>query len=340
MERKNIPLNVKNRNIGIELLRFLLCLWIVIFHCSIIKQEYKKYFNRGFHVPTFFMLSFYFYYPMTLKRAINKIKTRFQRLLLPYIIWPILAIIFDCCLKLFASIGIYDHYISFKEYVFQILTGSQFYKIFYFHFNLMFVALILTIISFIFKNKIIMIFEFLGVISLYFHFSGLYKNIFQSHRTNIRLSVGCLIESFPSALIGFFYSSINLISKIENFKTSSQIVLLLLLYLIFKYDIFIEYEGFMYPNIFLNIFASTILIVLFCSIKFKETKRINKILEYITKYTGGIYYSHPLISRIFFFFFKIKKTYYSFSFIYIISYFICFFGNKLFIKSEFKYLFI
>ena len=74
----------KKINYGLELLRLILCFFVVIQHCY--KYGYKL--NKGkFHVPTFMIISFYFYYN-TLKTKSNiKIKQRFQRILAYFIIY-------------------------------------------------------------------------------------------------------------------------------------------------------------------------------------------------------------------------------------------------------------
>jgi len=91
----NITINKfkKKINLGIQILRFLLCFWIIIIHCSHVKKNHKKYLGKGFHVPTFIFLSFYFYYPTIAKKDINKVISRFQRLLIPYILWPLIRLI-------------------------------------------------------------------------------------------------------------------------------------------------------------------------------------------------------------------------------------------------------
>ena len=95
MVNNNAKYEKKSLNFGIELLRFILCLWIVILHCSNVKNEHKKYIGRGFHVPTFILISFYFYFPTIKNRNILKINSRFQRLLLPYCVWPIIRFILN-----------------------------------------------------------------------------------------------------------------------------------------------------------------------------------------------------------------------------------------------------
>ena len=157
--------------LGIDFLRFLLCFWIVLFHCSNFRKHYK-YFWRLFHVPTFFVIAFYFFYPLLYKRIIEKIKIRFQRLLIPYIIWPLLLFFLNninikiICLDTLAKT------ISLKDLFTQIVLGKGIHGVFWFQNNLLFLSLFFSIISFLFKNNFMPIFHFLTSASLYLHYSG------------------------------------------------------------------------------------------------------------------------------------------------------------------------
>ena len=92
MERKNKIIFSQNskRILGLEILRMILSFWIVIFHCCTFKNGFiRKILNKNLHVPTFLIISFYFLYYHLINRNINKIKQRFERLLIPYFIYPI-----------------------------------------------------------------------------------------------------------------------------------------------------------------------------------------------------------------------------------------------------------
>ena len=76
--------NIFNKNLGLELLRAILCFWVVLFHNLRIKNIYLKKIIKIkiFHVPTFIFISFYFLYKNLCERNIHKIKFRFKRLLI------------------------------------------------------------------------------------------------------------------------------------------------------------------------------------------------------------------------------------------------------------------
>lgn len=328
---------------GISVLRAVLCYWVIIIHCVDIKINHIKYFTRHFHVPTFFLLSFYFYYPSVYNRNILKIKMRFQRLLYAYISWPFLIFVFNNILVMSSRFNTFFTYYTLKDLYIQFLIGARCYNHFWFHFNLMFISLFFTIISFTAKKKLLIIVEFIGIISLYFHFSGLNFYIFYNLKYPTNKTLGTLNELIPMAVFGCIFSSINLLLKLQNLNISFIFMFCFLLYLIFKYNIFFGPPGFLYPNILLNILASTILFVLFGSINIHKFQIINKLIKYITSFTGGIYYIHLIFPKYLYYIFNLdrSKTSYFFAFIiYIICFIICLFGYKLFKNSKFKYLFI
>ena len=98
MKSINLYRNMKNKkkiNLGIELLRMILTFLIVYIHCYNTTSSNKKLLLftllfLEFFVPTFFIISFYFSHKTFESKNINKLKERFKRILIPYIIWPII----------------------------------------------------------------------------------------------------------------------------------------------------------------------------------------------------------------------------------------------------------
>lgn len=339
---KKKELENRQLNIGIEILRFLLCFWIVIIHCSNVKKAHQSFLSKKFHVPTFIFLSFYFSFQAFRKREITKIISRFQRLLIPYVLWPSIILIINNFLHFFFSFGQFSKKLTMNDMYVQILVGSRFHGVFWFQFNLLFLSLSFTIISFIFKEKNLEILKLLGIIAFYLHISQInYKFLF-NYEKYIKGSLGGLIELLPIAVIGCIFSSVNLLLKIKNFSYNSKLIMLFIICVLFKYKIFTILNGCIYSNVPLNLFASTILFIFFGSLSFNKLKKKNIIIIYATKFTGGIYYTHTIfrsyLTKYSIFFHK--RTYLSSTFIYIICYYFCFIGNKLFEYSKLKYLFI
>lgn len=326
-------------NLGILLLRFILCSWVVVIHSSVRTKNNIKLFSKPFHVPTFFMLSFYFYFPTISRKNISKIKARFERLIYPYIFWPIITLTLNNILIKFTSLGKFRNALSIKDYFIQILCGTKFCKIFWFQFNLIFLSFFFTLLSFITNKKLINLIELFGIISLYIHFSGINAHFFNSYNILIKTSLGTLIEFFSLCSIGCIFSSFNLLIKIKNISFSLQLILFFAIYLLFKFELFISYQGYMYPNVLLNLVSSTVLLLSFGSLNFRNSRLSTNLILFISKFTGGIYYIHPNFIKFVLFFIKIKNYYFSSFINYIFCYLVCFIGNKLFMKTKFKYVF-
>ena len=66
----------KNINYSLELLRLILSFWVVLHHC--LKNAHKI--KGRFHVPTFMIISFYFYYNTLKKKILIKLEKDFKKL--------------------------------------------------------------------------------------------------------------------------------------------------------------------------------------------------------------------------------------------------------------------
>ena len=167
----------KEKYLEIQILRMILCFWIVISHCSLIYNPFfKKIIFSQFHVPTFFIISFYFLYKNLSKRNIKKIKERFERLLIPYIIWPILIFIINNILFITLSLGRFNKILTINDLLIQIIFGINFHDIFWFQFDLIILTLVYNIINFIFKTKL---YYFLMVVSYIVQYSDFFQ-LFQT----------------------------------------------------------------------------------------------------------------------------------------------------------------
>lgn len=88
MNKQNL---MRQRNLGLELLRMFLCFRIVLLHYYSSENKFILNLKRNrFQVPCFFLISFYFLYPTIIERNQNKLKQRLERLLIPYIMHPII----------------------------------------------------------------------------------------------------------------------------------------------------------------------------------------------------------------------------------------------------------
>lgn len=219
------------------------------------------------------------------------------------------------------------------------------HRIFWFQFNLIILSLFFAIILFASNKNGLMILIFIALFCFHIHLSGLVYNRLFTYTQFFRNNIGSLIELMPLSVNGCILNSIISVLIHEKYKIYFYFFFFWILFILFKYDIFIDKLGFRYPNVPLNIVSSSILFLFFKSLPFENIPRNKFIIffiKYITQFTGGIYYTHTIVIDIFikYSFSFIKRNYSGSLIIYIICFSICFLGNKLFKNYRLKYLFL
>ena len=336
--------NGNKTNLGIQLLRLLLSFWIIFIHCYYAKGNRKLYFlfEKTFHVPTFIFISFYFYYLKLQSRDLNKIYQRFQRLFIPYLIWPlIIYFVNNLCLTFFHFCQ-FGRYLQIKDYIIQIIIGRKYYGIFWYMNVLLFLSFFFTIIFFTIPNHFIFIIQLIGLLFYGLHFSSLYSIL--NKKNLVESSIILVVEMIPISVMGFTFGESNILQNSKNNRFRYIIIHAISLYYLFKLDIFNLHDGFFYPAIEMNTLAAINSFFIFSLLPFEkiQNQKIISILKCMFNYTGGIYYIHVFFR---FYFSKIiinikNKTFLGCLVIYFICYITCFFCGKIFKKSHLKFLFL
>ena len=342
---KKQKISIKNINIGIELLRMIFCFLIVVYHLH--SNEKKSYIMNlslcclGFYTSTFFLISFYFSFRCLSSNNIIILKERLRRIILPYVIWPIIIFLEKNIIKYKYS-NKFPY--SIKHLILQLVVGRNINDVFWFQFNLIFISIIIIIISLIFqKNISFYIFICIFLFAVYFNFKGFDKAIFSSYNKNISHSVGRISYSIIYSITGFLLGSFNLLNLIK--QKHKKIILLFfpfLLYILREHNKIILIT----PKFYFIIIDIIIifLFIFFSSIHLDSVMNINfiMIIKRITSFTGGIYYLHLFIFDIFYSFTDLirKRDAKSCIIIYFLCYLICFIFSNIFKQSRLKYLFI
>ena len=208
-----IIMRKKKINLGIQLLRTILCFWVLCFHCLKIKNRLFKniIFKKTFHIPTFIIISYYFLLNNLNERNINKIKQRFERLLIPYIIWPSVSWIVNNLIFVFIKFNQFNRYLTIYDLIVQMIVGRKFLPVFWFQFNLIFITIFFFIISFIFKNHFLFILQILGIFTYVIQYSEYNYYFFCYYKNSIKLSIGYFCEIIPIAVTGLTLAKVNII---------------------------------------------------------------------------------------------------------------------------------
>ena len=331
---KNTLNTNKTINLGIETLRMILCFLVIAFHFSG-KENRKKYkiLNTTYHVPTFMIISFYYSYGLFSPLKIDKIKTRFERILIPYVVFPILML----------SLRNEIYYQLYKDLLLQYLTGYRIHLPLWYLLDLLILTIFYTIIFYIFKKNYVRILIKILIISYLIQYYEINYIIFSDLTIHLR-TLARIIDMLPISITGLILSSFKLLLILKKNIIKNFFCFIIIFSFIYNYNfnIFGNFKGFLYSGIKNNL-AAISLFSIFSLIPFEKIKnpKIQFLLRKISSYTGGIYYFHPiihdLIER------KIKKAkenrIYACFLNYIFGYFVCLLGSTIFKNNKLKYLF-
>lgn len=331
--QKNMNVKKEKINLGIELLRMILSFWVLSFHC--LEKNKINYFifyitkTKFYHVPCFCFISFYFSYSVFFDRNSLKLKKRLERLLIPYIIWPLFIFsIYNIFIK--STISLY-------QLKLQIILGRKFLIPLWYLFSMIFLTIFFFILSNVFQIHFLFSIELLGIFSYILQYSNYYK-LLDEYDNSVKKPILDTLSILPLSVTGLIFASSK---KVETLKSGTKSILFFcyfFIYFLFKYDIFLDLGG--YDGI-VNIFSSILFFLGFYLLPLENTSSsIKTIIKQITSYTNGIYCMQskmiPFVKKTF----NLEGTLKSCIITYLLSYFISFVGVKIFIKSKLKYLFL
>lgn len=335
-----MDLNTKTeKNYGIALLRVLLSFMVVMDHFYNYERKVKFIHILYYHIPTFFVISFYYNNKTLLSFDIKKIKLRFKRLIFPYFCWNTISLLLN---------NIYYYLFKRKcahtlfDFLIGLLSGRIFIVSLWYQNILTFITLIMTIIIFLFKNDYFLIFQILMIISYRFQYSGENYSFFTNNYKNIySYTYGRIIDIFPEAVTGFFISSFTFKNKIYYNKIRTILISIFILFILSKYNFDESLKNFRYGGLRLNLAAVCLFLSFLLSFDKLKNSQIIKIIDLFSNYTAGIYFTHLVIGKsisVQLLLGKNINTIFGCFIIYIISYVFCVLIDKIITNATFKNL--
>ena len=339
--KSKITSHIKKYYYGLSILKVFLAFDVINCHCFKIKSTSNKFIlyllnSKKLHVPSFIIMSFYFSHSILVSLDSNKIYLRLERIIIPYLGWPLISFIISNFINAFSKA---IPLISLKNLLYQIILGDA-PKIplhFWFLFDLIVTTIIFEIIIITFKNHYIFILLILMIFSYYLQYSKINLLFFNSIK---QASLGKENEFIPFAVTGFILCELNIIDNNHKNKVKTFIIFFIIYKFMQNYEIFANFEGVQFNGIKLNICSACIIFIYSIFSTRREHKYI-KLIKILTNFTGGIYYIHRIVQRYFIFIFDdIKKgTFFGIILIYLFCYAICFLGTLIVRKTKAKYLF-
>lgn len=356
MKRKYIKLKIQKKpikektdgpklNYGLSILKVINSFLVLAVHNFKSKSTQNKYIlnitnNRFLHVPSFFIMSFYFMCKHLLSLDFKMLLKRLIRLLIPYILWPIFFWKLNQYLNRNYNKNFPATYEEFKQ---QLLFANKYIHPLWFNLDLIIFTISFFIIIFIFRRHSLFILHILSILCYYIQYSGYnFNNFYRKNPYYNVLSIKLLYECFPFAVTGYTLGYYKVLDILYKHKIKTFILSFLIYNIIADYFIFKSIKGSIYYGVNLNV-QSTCLVFIFSLFpsNIVTNSIIRKFLIFITNYTGGIYYLHvPLKRYLNDYSDNIKNgTFLGLIQTYLIIYFICYVGMTIFGKTPLKYLF-
>ena len=275
---------------------------VILCHCWVINGDlpfYLKIFAslQGIAVPVFMFLSFYFLEKTFLDCTVTKIKNRLFRVTYPQVSW---AIIYWCIYYGLKIIFNKFQTLKISDLFLQILFGHTVNASMWFQFVLIVLTTIFFLIFYFGKEKNgILILHITLIVSFVIQYSGLNSFFFSNLQDSLKYPFGRFFPMILYAVLGFDFAYFGIFEKLKDKRIYWIIFFLFCTIFVMKFTIINDAPG---DGFYSN--NNSILIAIFISgfcylLPFEKmnTKYLN-FIEFISKYTLGIYCMHRLVSKI------------------------------------------
>ena len=341
---KVIKPNKKIHDYGLGILKTFLAVLVIAAHQfsrNTTKNEIilKIYDNRNIHVPSFFIMSFYFTCHNLLSQNPKKILSRFVRLLIPYIGWPII-------IKQTNRIYNQKYKTKFPDSIeilkSQLFWGQEYLSQFWFQWDLIVTTLLFVLIIFIFRKNCLFILILILILFYYCQYSGNYFQKYLPIQKNNKYTILRMFEMVPLGVTGFIIGYFNIINKINKYKFQTLVISCITYHIVNNYQLFRKVKISMYSGIEFNIksICAIFIFSLFPSDKITD-KNLQKVFNLLTNYSAGLFYLHiPIRNYGSKYIDEIKnQTFLGIVYNFLICYSISVVGDLIFGKTPLKYLF-
>ena len=302
--------DIKKYNIGIAILKIIMCFEVVFIHTKNISNIsnsnliVKLLFNfASSAVPVFMILSFIFTDFKKLTDDKSKFKNRLIRLLLPQIAWTIIYFVIYKIIDFRFSTNLIN---SNFDFFYQLLLGHAYNKTIWFQIDLIFLTIIFGFIFWLFdEKKAIKITIFLGILALFLQYSYINSRLFDNIifkkdylKDYIIYPIGRITEMVPFAVLGILISHFNVLKRLEKYRWYMIFISLIGIIYLLNFNVFSYVPGYAYQGINL-LFMGSLLIIIFYLLPLQILKdNLKKIIISISKKTMGIYFAHRLIATL------------------------------------------
>lgn len=241
------------------------------------------FFNSAF----FFCYLFFYFEKSLAERNEKRIVLRIKRLIIPYVFWGIFG---------YLILELFGYRFEPNELLKQILLGVGINNPLWFSFDLIIISCFFIFLYKINKGIPLYLLLITFVLAVVLQNTNINYYIFTEKITF--LSGGRLSEMLPYAIIGAIISHYKVYERLENnWKVFITLLVISVMIFISKNSLYTP-NGFNYQGMY-RIISTTCLVSFFYFMPIAKIPCVFKqIIEFLSKYTMGVYFSHYPIGRI------------------------------------------
>ena len=295
--------NYSGYNMGICLLRMFACFCVILsgnWEINVATTGALGWVNylKDYSVAVFMILAFYFSEKMIASSDTDRLLKRLLKLVVPLFAW---AVIYWAFYKVLQEVLYPGYEITVKDLLWQMVTGNSIYlnRAMWFQAVLIVLTVLLWLIVFITNKFHNPIFGLLSIACIYAEYAGLMLFI-NNYRSELAGSLGRIHEMFPLAVLGYMLAYFGLIEKSRKHWIITMIFTVVALWLVRRFGVFADpsVQTFGYAGIKKIVVAVILVFLCFAPPLEKLPKFVRTIIEWMTKYTLGIYCMQGLVTTL------------------------------------------
>lgn len=290
--------NYSGYNPGISILRMLMCFLVIVsynWEINVTTTGALGWLNylKLFPVPVFMLVSFFFNEKMLNSLEGSRLWQRILKLFVPLAGW---AVIYWCFYKFLQETFYPGYSIRLKDLGWQIATGNNTFinDTMWFQVNLIILTLLFALVILIARKFHNVLFAVLAVGCIVIQYTG-FTWLPGGLKSELAGCLGRLPEMLPCAVVGFVLADTNVLNRLRKFWIVTMIISLAGLFLVRRYGLFTDPSGYGFAGIKYIVVAFLLVALFYAPPLEMLPKFIKVIIEWLTKYTLGIYCMHRLV---------------------------------------------
>lgn len=221
-------------------------------------------------------------------------------MLIPYVFW---GVFYYLSYLGITEVSHIDLGVSSGDLFWQLITGhpQHLNGVLWFQANLIWITILFFLIIRYFKDESkIAILLLIAIISLYLQYSEINFRFAGELRYELRYPIGRFVEMLPIAVCGFIGGHYKVLERIKNNEPKKWLIpyFVLIVWLITRYSVFYVPQNFGDAGIDKIVVPACLMIIFYLAPLEKCPRVIKDLINWISKYTPGVYCLHLWVRNI------------------------------------------